>query len=80
MPRGHPGNGMNDYQPQRGDILTKNGEKILIYLVTKTRVIFKLNYLGESKGTHYQDRTEFVHGIQNAQPQPTLARPEEVIA
>lgn len=42
---------MNDYTPMRGDILTRNGEKILIHLVTKTRVVFKLRYLGEDKGT-----------------------------
>lgn len=71
---------MNDYQPKRGDQLIRYGEEIRIFLVTKTRVVFRLYYLGENKGTHYQDRIEFVHGIQNAQPQLTLVRPAEVIA
>ncbi len=59
---------MNDYTPMRGDILTKNGEKLLIHLVTKTRVIFKLNYLGEDKGTFFKPLDVFVAEVRSAQP------------
>ena len=59
---------MNDYQPQRGDILTKNGEKILIHLVTKTRVVFELRYLGEDKGTFFKPLDVFLAEVRSAQP------------
>lgn len=59
---------MNDYQPQRGDILTKNGEKLLIHLVTKTRVIFKLRYLDEDKGTFFKPLDLFLAEVRSAQP------------
>ena len=59
---------MNDYTPMRGDILTKNGEKILIHLVTKTRVVFKLRYLGEDKGTFFKPLDVFLAEVRSAQP------------
>ena len=71
---------MNDYQPRRGDHLVRYGEEIRIFLVTKTRVIFRLYYLEENKGTHYEDRATFVAAVQKAQPQLTLARPVEAAA
>lgn len=71
---------MDDYQPQRGDRLVRYGEEIRIFLVTKTRIVFSLYYLGENKGTHYQDRAAFLSTVQTAQPQLTLERPTEVPA
>jgi len=59
---------MNDYTPMRGDILTRNGEKILIHLVTKTRVVFKLRYLGEDKGTFFEPLDVFLAEVRSAQP------------
>ena len=59
---------MNDYTPMRGDVLTKNGEKLLIRLVTKTRVIFKLRYLGEDKGTFFKPLDVFLAEVHSAQP------------
>ena len=47
---------MNDYQPQRGDILTK------------TRVVFKLRYLGEDKGTFFKPLDVFLAEVRSAQP------------
>ncbi len=71
---------MDDYQPQRGDRLVRYGEEIRIFLVTKTRVIFRLYYLEENKGTHYEDRATFLAAVHTAQPQFTLARPTEATA
>ena len=71
---------MSDYTPQRGDHLVRYGEEIRIFLVTKTRIVFGLYYLGENKGTHYEDRTTFLAAVQSAQPQLTLARPTEATA
>ena len=59
---------MNDYQPQRGDILTKNGEKLQIHLVTKTRVVFKLRYLGEDKDKFFKPLDVFLAEVRSAQP------------
>lgn len=59
---------MSDYTPMRGDILTKNGEKLMIHLVTKTRVIFKLRYLGEDKGTFFKPLDVFLAEVRSAQP------------
>ena len=66
---------MNDYTPMRGDILTKNGEKLLIHLVTKTRVVFKLRYLGEDKGTFFKPHDVFLAEVRSAQPK--LERPAQ---
>ena len=66
---------MNDYTPMRGDVLTKNGEKLLIRLVTKTRVIFKLRYLGEDKGTFFKPLDVFLAEVHSAQPK--LERPAQ---
>ena len=47
---------MNDYTPMRGDILTK------------TRVVFKLRYLGEDKGTFFKPLDVFLAEVRSAQP------------
>ena len=44
------------------------GEKLLIHLVTKTRVVFKLRYLGEDKGTFFKPLDVFVAEVRSAQP------------
>ncbi len=66
---------MNDYTPMRGDILTKNGEKLLIHMATKTKVVFKLSYLGEDMGTFFKPRDVFLAEVRSAQPK--LERPSQ---
>lgn len=67
---------MNDYQPQRGDILKKNGRVFKLLLVTKTRIVYQDHYLGENRGNFWCSRDEMIDEVERSQPK--LERPAEV--
>lgn len=69
---------MNDYTPMRGDILTKNGRKFRLLLVTKTRIVYQDHYLGENRGNFWCNRDELIEEVKCSQPK--LERPAEVPA
>lgn len=67
----------SSYQPQHGDVLTKNGVSIHIILATDSQVIFSVNILGEDKGQFFKTSKEFLADVRRYQPK--LERGAEVV-